>query len=279
MTEAEAGVYISGEKKAKTMSRALIVIPARYGSERLPAKVLADLAGKPMVQWVWERAVQAKKADEVVVATDDERVASAVKAFGGKVAMTAATHQSGTERVAEVAGKLGFEIVVNLQGDEPLFSPLAIDQLINVLREQESVQMASLRVKIRNYEDYINPNMVKVVCDDQDFALYFSRSPLPFYRGREKELEQWKKTGRLPEELWPPPFKHLGIYGFRSEFLSAFTQLPLSALEQAERLEQLRALAWGFKIKVVETDFDSVSVDVKDDLEKVSTILKRGLER
>jgi len=263
----------------KEMARALIVIPARYGSERLRAKVLAELAGKPMVQWVWERAMQAKKADEVVVATDDERVASVVRSFGGKVAMTAVTHQSGTERVAEVAGKLEFEIVVNLQGDEPLFSPLAIDQLVNALREQDSAQMASLRVKIRNYDDYVNPNMVKVVVDDQDFALYFSRSPLPFYRGREKELAQWKRTGQLPEELSPRPCKHLGIYGFRSEFLSAFARLPISGLEQAERLEQLRALAWGFKIKVPETEFDSVSVDVKEDLERVAAIIKRGGDR
>jgi 3-deoxy-manno-octulosonate cytidylyltransferase (CMP-KDO synthetase) len=254
----------------------MIVIPARYGSERLPAKVLADIAGKPMVQWVWEKAKQATKAQEVIIATDDERVADRAQAFGAKVAMTIKTHKSGTERVAEVANRLEYDIVVNLQGDEPLFSPQAIDQLINSIREEENVMMASLRVKIQNYRDYLDPNVVKVICDDQDFALYFSRSPLPHFRGQEARLAQWEKSGVIPKELSPHPFKHLGIYAYRSAFLSAFAELPASELEKAEKLEQLRALAWGFKIKVPETEFDSVSVDVKEDLEKVLALIRKG---
>jgi len=260
------------------MARTLVVIPARFASERFPAKVLAEIAGKPMVQWVWERAKQAKNADEVIIATEHDRVAKAAQSFGAKVAMTSPHHQSGTERVAEVAGKMDFEIVVNLQGDEPLFSPLAIDRLIAAIRESDSIQMASLKVRIKDYKDYLDPNVVKVVCDDQDFALYFSRSPIPYYRGGEKLLESWKKKGDFPAQLAPPPYKHLGIYAYRSDFLSAFSQLPLSSQEQAEKLEQLRALAWGFKIKVPETAYDSISVDVKEDLKKVLSIVKsKGL--
>jgi 3-deoxy-manno-octulosonate cytidylyltransferase (CMP-KDO synthetase) len=258
------------------MARVLIVIPARYASQRFPAKVLADLAGKPMIQWVWERAKQARKADEVLIATDDVRVEKAALEFGAKVAMTSPDLNSGTERAAEVAGKLDFSIVVNLQGDEPLFSPKAIDQLINAIREEEAVMMASLRVKIKKYDEFMDPNVVKVVCDDQDYALYFSRSPIPFHRGKEKLVEKWKREGKCPAELEPPPYKHLGIYAYYTDFLKAFAHLPVSALEQAERLEQLRALAWGFRIKVPETEFDSVSVDVPADLEKVASLIKKG---
>jgi len=258
------------------MARTMIVIPARYGSERLPAKVLADLNGKPMVQWVWEKAKGAKKADEVIIATDDARVEAVCKGFGAKVAMTAKSHRSGTERVAEVSAKLDYELVINLQGDEPLFSPRAIDRLIGVMLEDSSVSMGSLRVKLNAYQDYLDPNVVKVVCDDRDFALYFSRSPLPYYRGQDALLARWQKEGGFPEELLPRAFKHLGIYGFRREFLGVFAGLPGSALEQAEKLEQLRALARGFRIKVPETEFDSVSVDVKADLEKVLSMMRAG---
>ncbi len=257
------------------MERVLIVIPARYISQRFPGKTLVDILGKPMIQRVWERASQSELADEVIIATDDERVFQTCQGFGAKVMMTSAQHRSGTERVSEVAEKLEFEIIINLQGDEPLIAPQAIDQLVRVMQEEEAVQMASLRVEIKSYEDYLDPTVVKVVCDDQDWALYFSRAPLPYYRGREKELEEWKKTGARPKELNPPPYKHLGIYGYRRDFLTAFSRLPQSGLEQAERLEQLRALSWGFRIKVPETEFDSISVDVPRDLEKVIQILEK----
>jgi len=255
------------------MSRALIVIPARMASERLPGKVLVDLKGKPMVQWVWEQASQAKLAQEVIIATDDEQVSDRVKTFGAKVMMTSPFHKSGTERVAEAASKLNFDLIINLQGDEPLFSSLAVDQLIETMLESETIQMGSLRVEIQELDDYLNPNVVKVICDHQDNALYFSRHPIPYLRGQEELLEQWKKQGFRPSELSPPPYKHLGIYGFRSNFLNALVHLPVTALEQAEKLEQLRALAWGFKIKVPETAYDSVSIDTQDDLSKVRRMM------
>jgi len=256
------------------MERVLIVIPARYQSQRFHGKVLVDILGKPMIQRVWERASASSLTDDVIIATDDEQVFQTAQGFGAKVMMTSSHHRSGTERVAEVAEKLEFEIIINVQGDEPLISPQAIDQLIEIMRDDDSVQMASLRVEIKTYDDYIDPTVVKVVCDDQDWALYFSRNPLPHYRGKEAEIEEWKKSGARPRELNPPPYKHLGIYGYRKDFLSAFSRLPQSGLELAERLEQLRALAWGFRIKVPETQFDSISVDVPADLEKVIKILK-----
>ncbi len=256
------------------MSRALIVIPARMASERLPGKVLVDLKGKPMVQWVWEQASQAKLAQGVIIATDDDQVMDRVKGFGAKGMMTSPFHQSGTERVAEVASKLNFDLIVNLQGDEPLFSSVAIDQLIGTMLESETIQMASLRVEIQELDDYFNPNVVKVIVDNQDNAIYFSRHPIPYFRGREEQMEQWHKQGFRPPELSPPPYKHLGIYGFRSDFLNALVHLPPVPLEQAEKLEQLRALAWGFKIKVPETAYDSVSIDTLDDLIKVRGMLE-----
>jgi 3-deoxy-manno-octulosonate cytidylyltransferase (CMP-KDO synthetase) len=255
------------------MTRVLIVIPARLGSERLREKILADLKGKPMIQWVWEQAQAARLASEVIIATDSERIVERVSAFGGKAMLTSTEHSSGTERIAEVAAKLNFEIVVNLQGDEPLFSPVALDQLIETMLESEAIPMASLRVEILDYHDYVNPSVVKVICDHQDNAIYFSRHPIPFYRGREPQLEQWRREGFRPPELLPPAYKHLGIYGFRSNFLNALVRLPATPLEQAEKLEQLRALAWGFKIKVPETAYDSVSVDTAEDLEKVRKMM------
>lgn len=253
--------------------KVLIVIPARLASERLPFKVLLELKKKPMIQWVWEQAKQAKLAQEVIIATDSEKVSECAQGFGAKVMMTSPEHKSGTERVAEVAGKLNFDIVVNLQGDEPLFSPLAIDQLIETIQESESIQMASLRVEIQEFTDYISPSVVKVLVDHQDNAIYFSRHPIPFYRDKEHLLEQWKTQGFRPPELTPPPYKHLGIYGFRTNFLNALVHLPPSSLEMAEKLEQLRALVWGFKIKVPETAYDSVSIDTPKDLEKVRKML------
>jgi len=250
------------------MTKALVVIPARLVSKRLPRKALLEIKKKPMLQWVWEQAKQARLANEVIIATDDETIYERAQAFGAKVMMTSSSHRSGTERVSEVASKLNFDIIINLQGDEPFFSPVAIDQLIEIMLENDSIQMGSLRVEIQDYEDYINPNVVKVVCDNQDFALYFSRHPIPYYRDKQGLLEQWKSDGFRPLELLPPPYKHLGIYSFRSNFLTALVQLPPVPLEQAESLEQLRALAWGFKVKVLETPYDSISIDTPQDLEK-----------
>jgi len=253
----------------------LIVIPARWASQRFPGKVLTQIAGKPMVQWVWQRAKESRFVDRVIIATDDQRVMESAQGFGADVMMTASEHNSGTERCGEVANRLNFELIINLQGDEPLISSSAIDQLIYLLQNDDSIQMASLRTELKSYQDYLSPAVVKVVCDDQDFALYFSRAPIPHYRGAEALLSQWKEQGKRPEGLSPSPYKHLGIYGYRANFLAGFTLLSQSLLEQAEKLEQLRALSWGFKIKVPITEHDSLGVDLPEDLEKVKLILER----
>jgi len=253
------------------MTKVLIVIPARFASERFPAKVLADLEGKPMIQWVWEKATAATRADDVIIATDNERVEKAAQAFGAKVVMTSASHRSGTERAAEVATKFTFDIVVNLQGDEPLFAPQAIDQLINALKDEDTVQMASLRVKLQKYEEYLDPTWSKSSATTRIIRFISAGRRSRSNRGQEVLLKQWKEQG-VPPAVKPAPYKHLGIYAYRTDFLIAFSGLPQCALEQAEKLEQLRALAWGFKIKVPETEFDSVSVDVKKTWKKWSPL-------
>jgi 3-deoxy-manno-octulosonate cytidylyltransferase (CMP-KDO synthetase) len=253
--------------------KVLVIIPARYASERLPAKVLAPLLGKPLLQWTWEQAQRASRVDEVLIATDDERVLEAVKKFGGKGIMTAADHASGTDRVAEVAAKGSAQLIVNLQGDEPLMHPETIDRAIMPFLNDDNLAMGSAKVEIQDLDSYFNPNVVKVVCDDQDFACYFSRAPIPHYRGREKLLEKWRMTGVRPPAMQPAPFKHLGLYVYRTDFLQAFARLPRPAMEDAEKLEQLRALAWGFKIKVVTTPHDSIGVDTAEDLRQAEAIL------
>lgn len=254
--------------------KVMAIIPARYGSERFPAKVLAPLLGKPMIQWTWEQARRASRVDEVVVATDDERVLRAVEAFGGCAILTSTEHQSGTDRVAEAAAKSTAELIVNLQGDEPLMHPETIDRAVVPFLEDEALSMGSAKVEITEAQNYLDPNVVKVVCDDQDFACYFSRSPLPYYRGRENLVQAWKESGKRPAELQPPPYKHLGLYVYRTDFLQAFARLPRPAMEDAEKLEQLRALAWGFKIKVVTTPHDSIGVDSPEDLRRAEALLK-----
>ena len=258
--------------------KVLAVIPARYASERLPAKVLAPLLGKPMIQWTWEQARRASRVDEVVVATDDERVLKAVEQFGGHAIMTAPDHASGTDRVAEAAAESTAQLIVNLQGDEPLMHPETIDRAIKPFLEDDNLAMSSAKVEIQEAESYLNPNVVKVVCDDQDFACYFSRSPIPYYRGREPLLEEWRQTGVRPPALQPAPYKHLGLYVYRTDFLQAFARLPRPAVEDAEKLEQLRALAWGFKIKVVTTPHDSIGVDTAEDLRKAEAKMLERLE-
>ncbi len=251
------------------------IIPARYGSTRFPGKVLFEIQGKPMIQWVFERAGLCQQVEEVIVATDDERVREVVEGFGGRVMMTSPNHPSGTDRLAEAAEKLTAQIIINIQGDEPLIHPETISLVIDPLLSNEPLSMTSVKIPIENYEDFLNPNVVKTICDEQDMAIYFSRSPLPYYRDSQDLLSQWKKFGRRPPELMPVPMKHIGIYGYRTAFLTAITKLPVTALEQAERLEQLRALSWGFKIKVPTTPHDSIGVDVPEDVEKVARRIKQ----
>lgn len=238
-------------------------IPARYQSNRLPGKPLAIIAGKPMIQHVYERAISCPGLSGVFVATDDQRISACVHTFGGRAVMTGKGHRSGTDRISEAALELGVEkedIIVNIQGDQPLFHPSVVSQLVRPLLEDSSLPMSTLKCKIKDEKEIHNPNHVKVVTDAQGFALYFSRSPIPFFR-----------DGRAHGAY----YKHLGFYGFRMEFLQRFTRLSEGALESSERLEQLRALEHGFKIKVVETPFDSIEVDVPEDVQKVEEILRK----
>ena len=233
------------------------VIPARYASTRLPAKPLALLGGKPMVQHVYERARQAKTLDEVVVATDDERIVVAVSRFGGRAVMTSPDHRSGTDRIAEVARQTEAAIVVNIQGDEPLMRPEPIDQIVAFLQAHRAVPMATVMTRLARDEDAASPNVVKVVVDQDGYAMYFSRSVVPCKR----------------QPSTAPYWKHLGLYGYQRDFLLRFPSLPPTPCEQAESLEQLRALEHGHRIKVLETTHDSIGVDTPDDLKRVEQLL------
>jgi 3-deoxy-manno-octulosonate cytidylyltransferase (CMP-KDO synthetase) len=241
------------------MGSIVAVIPARYDSTRLPGKPLADLGGLPMIQRVYERAARAACVDRVLVATDDERIRAAVAGFGGDVVMTSAAHSSGTDRIAEAVASLDADIVVNVQGDLPLLDPALVDAAVEPLRRDVSLPLATLMTPIRDAEEMRNPNVVKVVTDAQGFALYFSRSAIPFWRDGDSDLIRG--------------FRHLGLYVFRRDFLLAFARLPPTRLERAEKLEQLRALENGYRVKVVAVEQAAIEVDTADDLEKARQML------
>jgi len=249
------------------------VIPARYNSTRFPGKPLAEIAGEPMIRWVYERAKKSLFVNEVWVATDDERIHKIVKFFGGNSRMTSFEHQSGTDRIAEIARHMDWDLVVNVQGDEPLVEPTMIDELILCFKNNPSVYMGTLKREIHNKKDVLNPNVVKVVTDEEGFALYFSRSPVPFVRNL------WGTINEIEKVPFPSPiFKHVGLYGYKRDFLLNFASLQPTTLEKIEHLEQLRALEHGYKIKVGITKKDSLGVDHPDDLKKVRTVVKkRGL--
>ncbi len=249
--------------RRRTNRGVLGVIPARYHAVRFPGKPLALIAGRAMIQHVYEAARRARLLDAVVVATDDARIAEAVRGFGGDVVMTSTHCRSGTDRVAEVARRRREAIVLNIQGDEPLMHPAMIDQVARVLLRDRAALMASLRRRL-DPDDLNNPHVVKVVVDRRDRALYFSRAPIP---------------GRKPDADGPPPslpWKHLGIYGYRREFVLRFATLRPTVLEQTEGLEQLRALEHGFAIVVPETVHDSIGVDTPADVHRVEALLIRG---
>ncbi|MBC7396032.1 MAG: 3-deoxy-manno-octulosonate cytidylyltransferase [Bdellovibrionales bacterium] len=239
------------------------VIPARYASTRLPAKPLADICGKPMIQWVYEKAKQSKLCTRVCIATDDERIARVVRAFGGEVVMTSEHIQNGTDRMAAVAEKIEGDVFVNIQGDEPMLDPRSLDTAIQPVLDGK-FDLSTLRVPIQSAAELLNLNIVKVIVDDADRALYFSRYPIPYSRVS-------------PEDAKLPYLcsKHVGIYVYRREVLLKVSRLPASELEKAESLEQLRALKAGIPIGVFLSEFDSVGVDTPEDLEKVRSILSR----
>lgn len=236
------------------------VIPARYAATRLLGKPLVNLAGKPMIQHVWERVSQAKKITRVIVATEDERIRVAVQAFGGEAVMTRADHRSGTDRIAEVAVAAHADIFINVQGDEPLISPRAVDELAEAIAEDDNVQLATLAVPLQNPKDIMDPNIVKVVLNFDGDALYFSRAPIPWVRDTSSAVHARH-------------LKHLGLYAYRREALLDYQTLPPGDLERVEQLEQLRWLENGYKIRVAETEHDSVSVDVPEDVPRVEKLI------
>ena len=243
------------------VSTVLIVIPARYAAVRFPGKPLAEITGKPMIQHVFERAKKSQHATRVLVATEDERIKVAVEKAGGEAILTRADHRSGTDRVAEVAAHVTADIYINVQGDEPLIDPATIDGVAAAMLEDESVQLCTPCSAITQKNDIMDPNVVKVVLDFDGNGLYFSRAPIPWVRdtGTTVAARHWK---------------HIGIYGYRRDALLEFPTLPPGELERIEQLEQLRWLENGFHMRVVETEYDPVSVDVPADLERVDKILR-----
>ncbi|HEV3271169.1 MAG TPA: 3-deoxy-manno-octulosonate cytidylyltransferase [Candidatus Methylacidiphilales bacterium] len=239
--------------------KSLIVIPARYGATRFPGKSLARIEGRPMIQWVWEAACRSRLTEQVVVATDDDRIADVAAKFGADVVMTKKSHRSGTDRMAEVAGKISAQLYVNVQGDEPLLAPAAVDDLIRAMMENPRAPIGTLAHRIESEAEWRSPEVVKVVRNRQHEALYFSRSPLPFQRAFDRNA---------------PLLRHVGIYAFRTRALADFVSLKPSPLEIAEGLEQLRALENGLAIHVIETKYRCLGVDTPADLARVEAALR-----
>lgn len=234
------------------------VIPARYASTRLPFKLTKMLYNKPLLQWTWENAAKARVLDELIIACDSPQIEELAKGFGAEVVMTSDKHISGTDRIAEAVRDIDAKVVINIQADEPLLHPSIIDSLAHAMLGNHSLTIATVRKKIEDKEEVNNPNHVKVVCDKDNFALYFSRYPIPYYRS---------------QNVSQTHYKHLGIYAYSKDFLFTFKNLPASSLEEAEKLEQLRVLEAGYKIKVVDTQFNSWGVDTEEDLHIVEKIL------
>ena len=238
--------------------KTLGIIPARYASTRFPGKPLVLIQGKSMVQRVYEQVLQSSHISKAIVATDDQRIYDHVRAFGGHVAMTKTSHQSGTDRCAELAQQENeYDLVINIQGDEPFIAPRQIDQLVDLLQANSDFQIATLAKKMETKTDFWNPNIVKVVFDKQQRALYFSRSPIPHLRGNEDGFPKGNA------------FKHIGLYGFRRKTLLEIAQLAPSDLEQIESLEQLRWLDNGYAIAVGLTDIETIGIDTPEDLAKL----------
>jgi 3-deoxy-manno-octulosonate cytidylyltransferase (CMP-KDO synthetase) len=242
--------------------KAIGVIPARFASTRFPGKVLALIQGKPMIEHVWMRAKGCRELSDVLIACDDEKVLKTAQAFGAKAVMTSPDHPSGSDRIAEAVGKLDFDIVVNIQGDEPFIESSVIDGLVIALRNDPKASMATVIKEIKDEADIKNPNVVKAVIDVNHYALYFSRSPIPYDRNATHQ----------PETKY---FKHLGLYAYRKDFLMSYKDWPKSSLEMTEQLEQLRVLEAGHKIKTIETDVETIAVDTPEDLAKIERFVRK----
>ncbi len=245
----------------KFFMKAIGVIPARLGSTRLPEKILRSIAGKPMIQHVWERAKQAKNLEDVIVATDDDRILRCVEGFGGRAVMTRKDHPNGTSRIAELLEHFGQDVVINIQGDQPLVDPQALEEMVSIFEASKDVEVLTLVARMTDRASYENPNVVKVVCDAQGDALYFSRATIPFMQGKQDCAFSF--------------LKHLGVYGYRRDFLLNFVAWAPGILENTEKLEQLRILERGRSIRVIETAYDFISVDTEEDLHEVESRLSR----
>jgi 3-deoxy-manno-octulosonate cytidylyltransferase (CMP-KDO synthetase) len=254
------------------------VIPARFASTRLPGKALIEIAGRPMILHIVERTLSASHVSRVIVATDDERIEHAVRAAGFEAVMTSPDHTSGSDRLAEVARNLvGVDIIVNVQGDEPLISPLTIDRAVDSLLEDETAMVATTSERITDSKDVLSPNVVKVVVDQNGRAKYFSRSPIPFPRAAVLEHGTIERALDSQPDLLGNFRKHTGLYVYRREFLIEYSSWPQSTLERIECLEQLRILERGFAINVVEVEDESIGVDTPEDLARVRAILEAGI--
>ena len=238
------------------MNVVIAVIPARFGSTRLPGKALADIAGVPMIVRVWQQTRRARLLQRVLIATDDERIARAVCDAGGEVEMTASSHASGTDRIAEVACRVPADIYLNVQGDQPFVAPEDIDAVVKIMTAEPALSMATLGAPIIDFDEWRNPNKVKIVCNNQGYALYFSRSPIPFLRD----------SSGVPRGA----LRHVAVYGFRRDFLLSFGTLAPGRLEQTEKLEQLRAMEHGYQIRVVGSVAPSLEVDTPEDLARAN---------
>ncbi len=244
--------------------KVVAIIPARYASVRLQGKPLAIIGNKPMIQLVYEQAVKAKLLERVMVATDDQRILEVVEKFGGEAWLTSAHHLSGTDRITEVATKIAGDIIVNLQGDEPFIDPFMIDRAVKILLDNPEINLCTLKSRIVTSEALMSPHVVKVVTDNDDFALYFSRSPIPFCRqGDETALHN------------TAAYQHIGLYAYRRDFLLKFSRMKPTTLEKLEGLEQLRALENGCKIKVITCQYHFFGIDSPEDLERANQIVSR----
>jgi len=269
LTSPDGGGYDARHTKPPADLAIVAIIPARFGSTRLPGKPLADIHGKTLIERVWERTCAATLPGRVLVATDDDRIAAAVRRFGGEVVLTSSAHATGTDRLAEAARSIDADIVVNVQGDEALLDPAGIDAAVRPLLADPQLPMATLSLPLTDLEEMLSPSVVKVVCNAAGDALYFSRSPIPYVRAAGDLREA--AAAALARGL---ARRHVGLYAFRREALLRFAALPPAPLEQAEGLEQLRALHHGMRIRVVETEGTaSVAVDTAEDLERVRALV------
>lgn len=243
--------------------KTIVVIPARYASSRFPGKALADIMGKPMIYHVCSRCIPAKNVDKVIVATDDTRIKDAVESFGFEAVMTSLEHKTGTDRVAEVAMKENAEIVINVQGDEPMIRTETIEQVVDGLLQDSQVYYAQAATEIVNPDDFIDSTVVKIAVGAEDYAVFYSRSPIPYPKTR----------------INYKAYKHIGVYGYRNSFLQTFTKLPQRPIEQIEQIEQLRAIEHGYKVKIIKIPYDTISVDVPNDLFEVRARMNEELAK